>query len=93
MAQDQLVAVQNLLSSCPELEVIQVAAYDGDTPQEARRRCPAAPRRLPSEQRIGQIRENASIMFTNFVRNFYKEKFPSLTSMIVGHASLFDPSS
>ncbi|KAF9792472.1 P-loop containing nucleoside triphosphate hydrolase protein [Thelephora terrestris] len=50
LAQDQRVAVQNLLSNCSGLDTTQVASYDGDTPQEERR----------------QIRENASIIFTNF---------------------------
>ncbi|KAL4255986.1 P-loop containing nucleoside triphosphate hydrolase protein [Pleurotus pulmonarius] len=50
LAQDQRAAMQLLLASCPGLEHIQVATYDGDT---------------LSEYRAG-IREAASIIFTNF---------------------------
>jgi len=50
LAQDQRVAVQNLLSSCPGLEGIQVAAYDGDTPQEDRRKCVGYSARLPAQE-------------------------------------------
>ena len=51
LAQDQKGALQQLLATCPGLEDVQVAAYDGDTPQEDRR----------------GIRETASVIFTNFV--------------------------
>ncbi|KAF7440973.1 hypothetical protein PC9H_001322 [Pleurotus ostreatus] len=50
LAQDQKTAMERLLVSCPGLEHIQVATYDGDT---------------LSEYRTG-IREAASIIFTNF---------------------------
>ncbi|KAI0703572.1 P-loop containing nucleoside triphosphate hydrolase protein [Cytidiella melzeri] len=50
LAQDQRQALQQLLYSCPGLEHIQVATYDGDTPQDERKR----------------IRESASVIFTNF---------------------------
>ncbi|KAH9930993.1 P-loop containing nucleoside triphosphate hydrolase protein [Fomitopsis serialis] len=50
LAQDQRLALEQLLYSCPGLEHIQVYNYDGDTPQEAR----------------AGIRESASVIFTNF---------------------------
>ncbi|TFY81755.1 hypothetical protein EWM64_g2254 [Hericium alpestre] len=50
LAQDQRAALEQLLFQCPGLEHVSVATYDGDTPQENRR----------------SIRENASIIFTNF---------------------------
>ncbi|EGO21629.1 hypothetical protein SERLADRAFT_451651 [Serpula lacrymans var. lacrymans S7.9] len=50
LAQDQRSALEQLLWSCPGLEHIKVATYDGDTPQD---------------QRAG-IRETASVIFTNF---------------------------
>ncbi|KAI0811238.1 P-loop containing nucleoside triphosphate hydrolase protein [Irpex lacteus] len=50
LAQDQRQALQQLLYSCPGLEHIKVATYDGDTPQDERRR----------------VRETASVIFTNF---------------------------
>ncbi|KAF8522099.1 DEAD/H helicase [Hysterangium stoloniferum] len=50
LAQDQRAAFEQLLQNCSGLEHIQVATYDGDTPQERRR----------------WIRENSSVIFTNF---------------------------
>ncbi|THH10992.1 hypothetical protein EW146_g8195 [Bondarzewia mesenterica] len=50
LAQDQKAALEQLLCSCPGLDHITVATYDGDTPQELRR----------------DIRETASIILTNF---------------------------
>ncbi|KAI0080595.1 DEAD/H helicase [Panus rudis PR-1116 ss-1] len=50
LAQDQKAALEQLLCSCPGLEHVTVATYDGDTPQEERR----------------VIRETASVIFTNF---------------------------
>ncbi|KAF7295264.1 hypothetical protein MIND_01065500 [Mycena indigotica] len=50
LAQDQRAALEQLLASCPGLEDVQVATYDGDTPPELR----------------AGIRENASIILTNF---------------------------
>ncbi|KAI6151016.1 hypothetical protein BKA82DRAFT_4122865 [Pisolithus tinctorius] len=50
LAQDQRTALEQLLWSCPELRHVNVATYDGDTPQERR----------------AAIREGASIIFTNF---------------------------
>ncbi|GJE86964.1 DEAD/DEAH box helicase [Phanerochaete sordida] len=50
LAQDQKQALEQLLAACPGMESINVATYDGDTPQEERR----------------AIRESASVIFTNF---------------------------
>ncbi|CAE6397294.1 unnamed protein product [Rhizoctonia solani] len=50
LAQDQKGAIEQLLLRCPGLEDINVATYDGDTPQELRR----------------TVRQSASIIFTNF---------------------------
>ncbi|CCM03863.1 uncharacterized protein FIBRA_06013 [Fibroporia radiculosa] len=50
LAQDQKLALEQLLCSCPGLEHTKVFTYDGDTPQD---------------QRAG-IRESASVIFTNF---------------------------
>ncbi|KAJ4488352.1 DEAD/H helicase [Lentinula aciculospora] len=50
LAQDQKIALENILKTCPGLEHIQVFTYDGDT---------------PTEQRAG-IRTGASVIFTNF---------------------------
>ncbi|KZP01431.1 DEAD/H helicase [Calocera viscosa TUFC12733] len=50
LAQDQLTALQQLLVRVQGLEGIRISAYDGDTPKERRQ----------------DIRENASIIFTNF---------------------------
>ncbi|KAJ7286047.1 P-loop containing nucleoside triphosphate hydrolase protein [Mycena rebaudengoi] len=50
LAQDQRAALQQLIASCPGLEHVQVATYDGDTPQERR----------------AAIRGSASVIFTNF---------------------------
>ncbi|KAI0736617.1 P-loop containing nucleoside triphosphate hydrolase protein [Fomitopsis betulina] len=50
LAQDQRLALEQLLYSCPGLEHIKVYNYDGDTPQELR----------------AGIRESASVIFTNF---------------------------
>ncbi|KAH9946253.1 P-loop containing nucleoside triphosphate hydrolase protein [Epithele typhae] len=50
LAQDQRTALEQLLYSCPGLQHIKVATYDGDTPQELR----------------PVIRESASVIFTNF---------------------------
>ncbi|KAG8908600.1 hypothetical protein FRB99_004888 [Tulasnella sp. 403] len=50
LAQDQMAALQQLLSRCKGLENTQIATYDGDT---------------PAAKRAG-IRENASVIFTNF---------------------------
>ncbi|KAF7322689.1 hypothetical protein HMN09_00047700 [Mycena chlorophos] len=50
LAQDQRAALEHLLACCPGLEHIKVATYDGDTAQEHR----------------AGIRENASVIFTNF---------------------------
>ncbi|KAH8108129.1 P-loop containing nucleoside triphosphate hydrolase protein [Cristinia sonorae] len=50
LAQDQKGALEQLLASCPSMENVVVATYDGDTPQEDRR----------------GIRETASVIFTNF---------------------------
>ncbi|KAI0797837.1 P-loop containing nucleoside triphosphate hydrolase protein [Abortiporus biennis] len=50
LAQDQKAALEQLLFSCPGLEHVKVATYDGDTAQEDRR----------------TVRETASIIFTNF---------------------------
>ncbi|EMD38568.1 hypothetical protein CERSUDRAFT_82843 [Gelatoporia subvermispora B] len=50
LAQDQRIALEQLLYSCPGLEHIKVYNYDGDTAQELR----------------AGIRENASVIFTNF---------------------------
>ncbi|KAF8580679.1 P-loop containing nucleoside triphosphate hydrolase protein [Ramaria rubella] len=50
LAQDQRGALEQLLVACDGLGHIQVATYDGDTPQDQRR----------------LIRENASVIFTNF---------------------------
>ena len=43
-------SLQQLLSRCNRIQQLRVDTYDGDTPQEKRR----------------EIRENASIIFTNF---------------------------
>ncbi|KAF9234482.1 P-loop containing nucleoside triphosphate hydrolase protein [Melanogaster broomeanus] len=50
LAQDQKSALEQLLWSCPGLQHIKVATYDGDTSQECRT----------------DIRETASVIFTNF---------------------------
>ncbi|KAI6110049.1 DEAD H helicase [Pisolithus sp. B1] len=50
LAQDQRTALEQLLWSCPGLRHINVATYDGDTPQERR----------------AAIRDGASVIFTNF---------------------------
>ncbi|KAJ7090229.1 P-loop containing nucleoside triphosphate hydrolase protein [Mycena belliarum] len=50
LAQDQRAALEQLIACCPGLEHLNVATYDGDTPQEDRAR----------------IRETASVVFTNF---------------------------
>ncbi|KAJ7074318.1 DEAD H helicase [Mycena amicta] len=50
LAQDQRAALEHLLGSCPGLEHLKVATYDGDTPQELR----------------AGTRETASVIFTNF---------------------------
>ncbi|KAF8126549.1 DEAD H helicase [Boletus edulis] len=50
LAQDQRTALEQLLWSTPGLRFIKVATYDGDTPQERR----------------AEIRESASVIFTNF---------------------------
>ncbi|KAG8217199.1 hypothetical protein J3R82DRAFT_5282 [Butyriboletus roseoflavus] len=50
LAQDQRTALEQLLWSSPRLRHIKVATYDGDTLQERR----------------PEIRENASVIFTNF---------------------------
>ncbi|TFY60626.1 hypothetical protein EVJ58_g5016 [Rhodofomes roseus] len=50
LAQDQRLALEQLLYTCPGLEHIKVYNYDGDTPQELR----------------AGIRESASVIFTNF---------------------------
>ncbi|KAI5983784.1 DEAD H helicase [Pisolithus albus] len=50
LAQDQRTALEQLLWSCPGLRHINVATYDGDTPQERR----------------AAIRNGASVIFTNF---------------------------
>ncbi|KAJ7197217.1 hypothetical protein GGX14DRAFT_668627 [Mycena pura] len=50
LAQDQRAAMEQLINSCPDLEHLQIATYDGDTPQERR----------------AGIRETASVIFTNF---------------------------
>ncbi|KAG8791791.1 hypothetical protein FRC16_000283, partial [Serendipita sp. 398] len=51
LAQDQRLALDQLVHACPGLEDIKVSTYDGDTPKEKR----------------PQIRESASVIFTNFV--------------------------
>ncbi|EJD05721.1 DEAD/H helicase [Fomitiporia mediterranea MF3/22] len=51
LAQDQRVALEQLLWSCEGLEHVKVANYDGDTPME---------------QREGSIRTSSSVIFTNF---------------------------
>ncbi|KAL1758264.1 hypothetical protein FB107DRAFT_207459 [Schizophyllum commune] len=66
LAQDQKAALQQLLGSCAGLEHIQVDTYDGDTPQDRRR----------------QIRERASIIFTNF---------DTLHASILPHEELWRP--
>ena len=38
LAQDQKQAFENLLYACEGLEKVRVCTYDGDTPQEERRR-------------------------------------------------------
>ncbi|OCH95579.1 P-loop containing nucleoside triphosphate hydrolase protein [Obba rivulosa] len=50
LAQDQRIALEQLLYYCPGLEHTKVYNYDGDTPQELR----------------AGIRESASVIFTNF---------------------------
>ncbi|KAJ6500440.1 DEAD H helicase [Mycena sanguinolenta] len=50
LAQDQRGALEQLIASCPGLEHLTIATYDGDTPQEHR----------------AGIREKASVIFTNF---------------------------
>ncbi|KAJ7871484.1 P-loop containing nucleoside triphosphate hydrolase protein [Mycena olivaceomarginata] len=50
LAQDQRAALEQLIVSCPGLEHLKIATYDGDTPQEHR----------------AGIRETASVIFTNF---------------------------
>ncbi|KAH8829608.1 hypothetical protein DL96DRAFT_1792453 [Flagelloscypha sp. PMI_526] len=50
LAQDQKLAMQQLLHACPSLQHMRVDTYDGDTPTEARK----------------DIRENANVIFTNF---------------------------
>ncbi|KAF5386879.1 hypothetical protein D9615_001687 [Tricholomella constricta] len=50
LAQDQKSAMEQLISTCPGLQHLKVATYDGDTPQELR----------------AGIRETASVIFTNF---------------------------
>ncbi|GLB35145.1 putative DNA replication factor CDT1 like [Lyophyllum shimeji] len=50
LAQDQRGAMEKLISNCPGVQHLKVATYDGDTPQERR----------------AEIRETASVIFTNF---------------------------
>ncbi|KAJ6618312.1 DEAD/H helicase [Mycena sp. CBHHK59/15] len=50
LAQDQRAALEQLVGACPGLEHLQIATYDGDTPQERR----------------ASIRGTASVIFTNF---------------------------
>ncbi|KAF7359385.1 P-loop containing nucleoside triphosphate hydrolase protein [Mycena sanguinolenta] len=50
LAQDQRGALEQLIASCPQLDHLTIATYDGDTPQEHR----------------AGIREKASVIFTNF---------------------------
>ncbi|KIJ17065.1 hypothetical protein PAXINDRAFT_111778 [Paxillus involutus ATCC 200175] len=50
LAQDQRSALEQLLWACPGLQHVNVATYDGDTPQERR----------------AEIRGTASVIFTNF---------------------------
>ncbi|RDB21503.1 ATP-dependent helicase hrq1 [Hypsizygus marmoreus] len=50
LAQDQKAAMEQLICSCPGIQHLKVATYDGDTPQELR----------------AGIRETASVIFTNF---------------------------
>ncbi|KAJ7261398.1 DEAD/H helicase [Mycena haematopus] len=50
LAQDQRGALERLIASCPGLEHLKTATYDGDTPQELR----------------AGIREKVSVIFTNF---------------------------
>jgi len=54
LAQDQKAAMEQLIWSCPGLQHIKVATYDGDTTQRLRK----------------EIRESASVIFTNFVTFF-----------------------
>ena len=67
LAQDQRLALEQLLYSCPGLEHIKVYNYDGDTPQELR----AGQYRTPVQGKAAYvsagIRESASVIFTNFV--------------------------
>ncbi|KAG6832721.1 hypothetical protein H0H92_012293 [Tricholoma furcatifolium] len=50
LAQDQKLAMEQLLCACPGLEHLKIATYDGDTPKELR----------------SDVREGASVIFTNF---------------------------
>ncbi|KAF8644124.1 hypothetical protein AX16_008653 [Volvariella volvacea WC 439] len=50
LAQDQRAGMEQLIANCPTLQHIQIANYDGDTPQELRK----------------EIREASSVIFTNF---------------------------
>ena len=52
----------------------------------------AIPRGSLPEGFIGQIRENASIIFTNFVCGSCPRETPNLTTS-TGHGSFFDPPS
>ncbi|KAJ2916877.1 hypothetical protein MD484_g3585, partial [Candolleomyces efflorescens] len=50
LAQDQKASLEQLLFSCPGLNHLRVATYDGDTSQEIR----------------SEVRDSASVIFTNF---------------------------
>ncbi|KAG6909832.1 hypothetical protein DXG01_015105 [Tephrocybe rancida] len=50
LAQDQKLAMEQLLATCPGLNHLKIATYDGDTSQELR----------------AVVRETSSIIFTNF---------------------------
>ncbi|KAG6849336.1 hypothetical protein H0H93_009302 [Arthromyces matolae] len=50
LAQDQKASMEQLVSTCPGLQHLKVATYDGDTPPEVR----------------PELRESSSVIFTNF---------------------------
>lgn len=68
LAQDQKVAFEQLIAACAGLEDLQVHTYDGDTPQDRR----AGKFELLTTIGVElipcpEIRDTASVIFTNFV--------------------------
>ena len=91
LAQDQRLALEQLLYSCPGLEHIKVYNYDGDTPQELRAgQLSALARGKVIDVWIG-IRESASVIFTNFVRStdYNPVRWATDLSDRIGYASRF----